>query len=380
MWNDLGIDISGLPRQYEKLCRRVSEKLAELDVANVCVWGAGETGKLLLSVLISNKIVVDNLYDSSVSGEVHNICIEKPPERFESNTFVVVAIDPGTSGYDYVVNCLNSQHVNFLALGSNNEVMDNQEVSCQSPKQPYKHSLGSDHFKNYRDQTLGQYKNLHQGSTCVIIGNGPSLMKTDFGLLDGVVTIGLNKIFKLFERTDFRPTYMCSYIKDVVSQCLDEFISFTDVPLFVAHECLDILPPNYSHVHYFGPHKQHSFSTNPINEICCGYTVSYIAMQLAYYMGFKRVVLIGMDHDFAGYDGEGDQFMRIDKARPMHFDPEYFSSGQFWQTPNYKMMENSFRFAKNIFENDSREIIDATIDGKLTVYPKMTLVEALALG
>lgn len=42
-----------------------------------------------------------------------------------------------------------------------------------------------------------------------VLGNGPSLSNTNFDLLKGERTFGVNHIWKLFDKTDFRPTDYC---------------------------------------------------------------------------------------------------------------------------------------------------------------------------
>lgn len=226
------------------------------------------------------------------------------------------------------------------------------------------------------DSNLYKYKNLHQDQRCVIIGNGPSLNKTNLKLLENEITFGLNKIYLLFPKLSFRPTYIVSYIPDVIEQCLEEYLNLR-IPLFVSQAGKKILRNRKHETCYFGKHKQFVFSLNPAQEICVGHTVTYVTLQLAYYMGFKKVILIGMDHNF-NYDGPSDKWHTINKGvRGRHFDDNYFSSGQTWQSPNLKISEAHYAFARAVFEKDGREIINSTVDTKLDVYNKIPLEIAL---
>ena len=229
--------------------------------------------------------------------------------------------------------------------------------------------------KNFRDQRVNKFRNIHKEQKCIILGNGPSLNRTDLSLLDGEITIGLNKIFLLFDKFSFRPSYICCYVPNVVEQCRETYLNL-EVPIFVSHESLNIIPPDYDHIFYFGPQHRFSFSQDLVNSSYGGFTVTYVAMQLALYMGFKKVILIGVDHDFGDY-GEHSKWTKIEKPRGTHFDPNYFAVGQDWETPNLPMAEAHYRYAKEIYRFFNAEIIDSTIDGKLDVFTKISLQNAL---
>ena len=56
---------------------------------------------------------------------------------------------------------------------------------------------------------------------------------------------------------------------------------------------------------------------------------------------------------------------------PNHFDPHYFGKGFRWQLPDLETSETAYNMAKCQFEIDDREIVDATVDGKLQVFNKV---------
>jgi hypothetical protein len=226
------------------------------------------------------------------------------------------------------------------------------------------------------DVSFRQYKDKHEGERCVIIGSGPSLNETNLDLLENEITFGLNKVFLLFPKISFRPTYVASYVPDVVAQCTREFEELP-MPLFVSSEGYDLLSERRFETHRFGPIRRFYFSLDPAKEICVGHTVTYVTMQLAFYMGFQQVILIGIDHDF-GYDGPPDTWHVIDKPpKGRHFVEDYFAPGQTWQSPNLKMAEAHYALAKAVYEHFGREIVDCTVQGKLQVFRKSSLEDTL---
>jgi hypothetical protein len=55
---------------------------------------------------------------------------------------------------------------------------------------------------------LGELRNCHQGKRCFILGNGPSLQKTDLTRLRDEYTFGLNRIYMLFPQLGFSTTFL----------------------------------------------------------------------------------------------------------------------------------------------------------------------------
>jgi hypothetical protein len=93
-------------------------------------------------------------------------------------------------------------------------------------------------------------------------------------------------------------------------------------------------------------------------------------MQLAYYMGFSQVVLIGVDHNFKT-KGEPNTLVESGGVDPDHFHPDYFGKGVKWQLPDLERSEMAYNLARYQYALAGREILDATVGGKLDVFPKV---------
>jgi hypothetical protein len=59
------------------------------------------------------------------------------------------------------------------------------------------------------NKKLKSFKNIHEGKRCFIIGNGPSLKTEDLEKLKNEYTFAANKIYVVFDETDWCPTYYC---------------------------------------------------------------------------------------------------------------------------------------------------------------------------
>ncbi len=82
------------------------------------------------------------------------------------------------------------------------------------------------------------------------------------------------------------------------------------------------------------------------------------------------MVLIGVDHNFVT-KGKPNTTVVSEGDDPNHFHPAYFGKGFRWQLPDLETSELAYGLAKQAFEADGRQIVDATVGGKLTVFPKV---------
>jgi hypothetical protein len=113
-----------------------------------------------------------------------------------------------------------------------------------------------------------------------------------------------------------------------------------------------------------------TFSRDVSGRLFEGSTVTFVALQIAYHMGFSEVILVGVDHNFVS-EGDPNTTVLSSGDDPDHFSSEYFGKGFRWQLPDLKASEDAYRLAKEAFEADDRKILDATIGGKLEIFPKV---------
>jgi hypothetical protein len=104
--------------------------------------------------------------------------------------------------------------------------------------------------------------------------------------------------------------------------------------------------------------------------ISSGGTVTFVALQLAYFMGFETVILIGLDHSFVEKGVPNKTEVRHSERDDSHCHPDYFPKGIKWQLPDLYRSELAYALARQAFERDGRRIVDATPGGKCGVFPK----------
>jgi Protein of unknown function DUF115 len=216
---------------------------------------------------------------------------------------------------------------------------------------------------------LAALKDLHKGERGFIIGNGPSLRETDLKKLRNEFTFGMNRIYLLFPELGFTTTYFLSMNDLVIEQCAEEILALP-IPKFLTWRSRRFLKPSldthFLYTTYTGP----KFARNVTGRLWEGATVTYVALQLAYHMGFEKIILIGVDHNFVT-KGDANKTVTSQGDDPNHFAPNYFGKGFTWQLPDLETSERAYRMAKTAYEADGREVLDATVGGKLTVFPKI---------
>ena len=165
-------------------------------------------------------------------------------------------------------------------------------------------------INNYKTTKYGNalknFKNRHTGQRCFIVANGPSLRAEDLDLLDSKkeITFGMNRIYKFFEQTKWRPTYYVCEDELIIQSQQKEINDLQAEEKFIPIELkyfhgIGVNGAKYFHINYDEKKRfPYSFSTDIAQQIDCRGTVTFTCMQIAAYMGFTEIYLIGVDHNY----------------------------------------------------------------------------------
>jgi hypothetical protein len=82
------------------------------------------------------------------------------------------------------------------------------------------------------------------------------------------------------------------------------------------------------------------------------------------------VILIGVDHNFTT-QGKPNSTVVSEGPDPNHFNPNYFGKGFRWQLPDLDTSERGYAMARQAYEAAGRQVLDATVGGKLQIFPKV---------
>lgn len=175
-------------------------------------------------------------------------------------------------------------------------------------------------------------KNLKKNKSCVIVGTGPSLLASDVEKLISkkVDIIGLNSLIhwldeKKISKIDYyviQDFQVFDKLKHVILKNSSSFVSFIGTTIFYKKPFLKNknfysfplhLLDHYGK--YFKKPYSTRFSNKPNKVIYDGYTVAYSAVQIAFFLGYKKIYLLGID---AGYskDINTRNIVNINKIDP----------------------------------------------------------------
>jgi len=202
---------------------------------------------------------------------------------------------------------------------------------------------------------LGQFKNKYKGKTALIIGNGPSLKDVPDYFLDKYPCFGANKIFMRYV-----PMFYVAVNKLVIEQ------NRTAINMMACEKFLPSGSGIESNELFITKVKK--FCYDVPNEIYEGYTVTFVSLELAYWMGFSTVLLVGVDHKYE-FQGKPNEVFHMTGDDPNHFSPDYFK-GQLWNNPDLMQSEASYTMAEIAYREHDRKIINLTEGTELNVFEK----------
>ena len=227
-------------------------------------------------------------------------------------------------------------------------------------------------------------RNSQKGKSCFIVGTGPSLEVNDLKTLQehNSITFSMNGITKLFNETEWRPNYIVVHDKVVASFFQEQYSSdityfhkwgfnFENIPsvsnvFFFALKCVDVI--------YFSrimSSNSLQFSED-IFGLQPGGTTTYSALQLANFMGFEKIFLLGVDN---AWMTEFDHSHRIVKNNIVrnHFVDNYSEvANSLDDHPNISYPLNfSYECAKKYAEEHGIKIFNATRGGNLEVFDRV---------
>lgn len=233
---------------------------------------------------------------------------------------------------------------------------------------------------------LKKLKNSYDGKRCFIIGNGPSLRKEDLDLLKDEVCIASNKIYLMYQNTEWRPEIYTAQDEIIIHDNYNEIRA-----LEAKHKFLIIpetsKPYDISAIYLrkrlckITSSNLPLFSTDLSDAVYEGYSIVYTNIQLAVYLGFKEIYLLGVDHSYSiqkNIDGSIQKNENVQNYFDVNYSKKTFESGAL-NIPRTEETTLAFVAAKKFAEINDIKIFNATRGGKLEVFPRIALEDIQGL-
>ena len=199
------------------------------------------------------------------------------------------------------------------------------------------------------------------------MGNGPSLIASDLEILSQKkeISFGCNQIFKIFDKTNWRPSNYVIADRATFEECKNHIP--VEATVFIRNFMDKGLDSKEKVFWYNGflenvEDTEPKFSTDIAKGTYSGRTVMYDMIQIAVYMGFEEIYLIGVDFSW-GEDG-----------RNAHFCSDYMESKNFLEEMSYSKKANQLAYiaAKKYADANGIRIYNATRGGHLEVFPRVS--------
>lgn len=225
-----------------------------------------------------------------------------------------------------------------------------------------------------------------KGETVFLLGNGPSLNETPLYLLKDQYTMVFNRFTLMLERLNWSPTFYSVTDDLVLEDILDEvsqinnqskYSFFPDIHFRgkIFYTKIKSSKPIFWLRQKFGM----GFS-DKLPQVFSGGSVIYEGLQILKFLGFKRVILLGVDMNFKVHktaerinSGSGIDIESKFDDDPNHFDPRYFGKGRKYHQPEDYVVNNILRFlqyASNRAVTDDFQIINAGYNSKVQAFPR----------
>lgn len=226
------------------------------------------------------------------------------------------------------------------------------------------------------ENSLANLKAENNTDTILIVGNGPSLNNSELSKFN-CFSIGMNKIHLIFDRTSWRPNVVVVNNGLVLKQ-LRQVITRSSIPYYLSFKAF-FLGLKGRNVSFFLESFTSRFTEDFTQYVGTSSTVTYSAMQLAVHLEPKKIILVGIDHNFGQVNEVAQN--RIERFKGddhYHFDKNYFK-GHVWGTPDLSASEKGYKLFADICHKKGIKVYDATVGGKLNLFTKISIEEALKI-
>jgi len=230
-------------------------------------------------------------------------------------------------------------------------------------------------------------KSQYFNQRCFIVATGPSIAKKDLSFLKGEFVISLNLCPLTLDLFNIIPEINIVADKLQYPKYKEVFRELTfnkNIKKIIVASACETFPEDLKDKNtFFFPKKLQqeipSFSKNPIRDgFCRGKTVAFDAIQLAFYLGFKEVYILGMDfgkkYDW-GRDGHSYEIEKNPKFKDIKFataKDKMINRGLPGHPEYWGYISNCMKEAKKAFDEEGRIILN-DIHSELDVFDKIDI-------
>lgn len=370
----------------EERVQYINRKLLCLrDKHNIVIWGGAEnTARLFQYTDILNYDILE-IVDNGRAGESFFGRQLQSPADVEWTKIEAVVISSFYHEDEIEEELKNSYQFIGMII----------KLNEQGQKIPFYQHLSRADIQvpgNYREilERNRKFKGIHKNERLFILCSGPSIQKMDLTVLKSEITMAVHSFYLHKDISVIQPTYYCNaqweYNEKITEEVIEAYLR--DLKKYVEKsqyffsvkekriiDRIQMFAPEEVHYYCYGKDSSLYEEVDLCQGIMPVHSVPVICIQLAIYMGFKEIYLLGTEHDFLTtkkyayfYDrkqsvtGDTDITTDVDSNLVMKFSDALADAYALWG--NYKAV-------KRIAEQNDIKIYNATVGGVLDVFPRV---------
>lgn len=364
----------------------INKRLTELEKKkNIVIWGASENTVRLLQYTSIFKYDITKIVDNKHIGKSFYGKIIASPKNVEWFKVGAVIISSfwGESEIEKEL---------YEKYKYNGSVIKLNEKGQTSPF--YNHLFKSELQAPENIQSIlnknRKFKNIHTGKRLFVLCCGPSIQKMNLTVLKDEITMAVHSFYLHKDIYDIQPKYYCNaqwgynekMTKELELQYIKElkrhvgksqyFFSVMEKDLIEKSSIFQSEELNY---YFYGIN---SFLYEDI-DICQGImppqSVSILCLQLALYMGFKEIYLLGTEHDTLN-SNYYKHFYSVSDSIISKESEETDEDGNLNDTFEHQLfciynLWEQYKVIKKIAEKNNIKIYNATLGGRLDLFERV---------
>lgn len=371
----------------EEYIKRINNKLSALkEKKNIAVWGAAENAVRLFQYTDIAKYNIKVIIDNGKCGQAFfgkNICSADQVNWSEIEAVVISAFGKENEIFSEL-----KEKILFDRL-----ILRLNDFGQEKPF--YHHLLRSEVMVPLEYQDIIQrnirFCNIHQGERIFIIGNGPSIKNTDLKKIKDAKKMVVSNFYLHKDYAMVNPDYYClaqftytdkfdeysayNWLQEIGNNSKEPqfFFNISEKNLIDKCRCFEGKKINYMYLDVLNCDYYDEIDIT--NKMMCGQSVTIDCIQLAIYMGFQSIYLVGIEHSeiiTKQYDYFYDRKESILKDKDTYASDsgeiiEKFSTQLYTRNYLWKQYEK----LKDIAETKGVNIYNATKGGILDVFERV---------
>lgn len=370
----------------EEEVARINELFSSLrGKGSIFIWGAAENTVNMFRFTDILGYSIKGIIDNKVTGSFFGKKIYKPAQVNWKNVDAVVI-----SSFNYAkeieIELLNQ----WCFLGTIIKIYDGKQKRAFYEHLSYNDVEVPELYQEVIKKN-SKFHRIHEGKRIFILCCGPSIKDMNLSILQNEFTMDVSSFYLHKDISNIKPKYHCStefiytskLSKDSVVRYMREledtlgdvqyFFSLQEKDLIEKHGLFQNKRVNYFYFKHFC--KSFYEDIDLCSAIMPVHSVPVLCIELAVYMGFKEIYLLGAEHDsiltnqyLYFYEKKDSVFeytdISVDATGKLSID---FSASL---TDTYFLWED-YKIVKRIAEEKGIKIYNATIGGILDLFDRV---------